>query len=373
MKITYTQNALKTALSLVGRAVATRSTLPILGNVLLEAKGQEVRLSATDLAISINCWTWAEVEQEGGITLPAQLLSALVGKLTSDEVTLETNDRTHSATIVSGLFKAKLAGMAAEDFPQTLGELDAPAAQLDATVLLAMIRQVAFAATTDVGRPMLQNVRVMLGADGLGMAATDGYRLATREWTGGDAQELLISATALEELARILSGADVSQPVAVARDASRVTFAVAGRGNAWRAQLSEQLQTGKYPDYKSIIPKSHTTAVIVERAALLQSLALAALFADSKTRQVRLSTGEGCLCVAPRATAEDSSEDVLEAEIEGEPIEIMMDGTFLRDTLSALTGERVRMELNGARRPLVLRDVGEQDGTLHVIVPVHAR
>ena len=186
VRVSVMQENLAKGLSIVGRAVSSRSTLPVLGNILLEAKDNQLRLAATNLEIGVNCWIGAKVEDEGAITVPARLLTEFVGSLPPERIDMELSVRTQTLHLRCARFDANMKGIDAADFPivPTMegvnGDGEGVNIELQPAGLRRMIDQVIFAASTDESRPTLDGVEVNFKDNRISMAATDGYRLSLR-------------------------------------------------------------------------------------------------------------------------------------------------------------------------------------------------
>ncbi|MFN8459376.1 MAG: DNA polymerase III subunit beta, partial [Anaerolineae bacterium] len=218
MQLSCLQENLAKGLSIVGRAVASRSTLPVLSNVLLATDGEKLKLSATNLEIGINCWVGAKVAQEGAITVPARLLSEFVNSLPPERIDIKLDQDTQTLNLKCARIESNIKGIDAQEFPIVPTATNGDATlKLDPTSLRAMIDQVVFAAATDESRPILTGVLVQFNEDNLTMAAADGFRLSVKsavlKQNFSDMSEVIIPARALMELARV-SG-DQEQPVEV--------------------------------------------------------------------------------------------------------------------------------------------------------------
>jgi DNA polymerase-3 subunit beta len=178
MKVSCLQENLARGLALVGRAVATRSTLPVLSNILISTDQSRIKLSATNLEISVNCWIGAKVEQEGATTVPARLLTDFVNSLPAERIDLELITRTQTLNLKCGRFEANIKGIDAQEFPLILAPEENHRVRLEPQVLREMIDQVVFAAATEESRPVLTGVHVDLTPERLTFAAADGYRLS---------------------------------------------------------------------------------------------------------------------------------------------------------------------------------------------------
>ena len=219
MRVSCLQENLAKGLSIVGRAVSSRSTLPVLGNILLEARDNQLRLAATNLEIGVNCWIGAKVESEGAITVPARLLTEFVGSLPPERIDLELSIRTQTLHLRCAKFDANMKGIDAADFPiiPTIGTgaevesateaLEGARIELETSGLRKMVDQVIFAASTDESRPTLTGVEVNFRDSRITMAATDGYRLSLRSAIvsgtfPSEPMTVIVPAKSLGELAR---------------------------------------------------------------------------------------------------------------------------------------------------------------------------
>lgn len=376
MKVICVQQELAKVVAIVQRAVAARSPVAVLGNILLEAKDGELRVAATNLEFAVNCWLRVEVMEPGAITVPARLLGDILGKLPVGRVTLTANPITVALTVTCANFQATLAGLPATDFPQARPEPLQPTVALQVEPVREMIEQVAFVASRDESRWNLTCVQVQLGAR-LTLAATDGFRLGLRSCplaTPTTACELLVRATSMAELARLLGDADAEQPLRLdAANPRQVVFGMAGKASFVRAEFVAQLVDAKYPDYLAIIPKSTTTTVGVNGAELLRSLQAARLFAKEDHQAVTIRVGpDDCLQVSAEGSVLGKSEDRIDAEVKGPPVATMFNVGYLIDLLSRLHDEQMVLELTNATRPVVLRPFhASPDEFVHVIMPIN--
>lgn len=402
MRVSCLQENLAKGLSIVSRAVATRSTLPVLGNILLEAKNNELRLAATNLEIGINCWIGAKVEDEGAITVPARLLSEFVNSLPPERIEMELAVRTQTLHLHCDRYDANMKGLDAADFPiiPTAGTgaerdeqaeiLEGTRIELEAVGLRKMIDQVAFAASSDESRPTLTGVEVSFQTARLTMAATDGYRLSVRSTHldkpfVDESITVIVPARSLGELARISADADVEKPVQVVVTQARnqVLFQIwgkEGRGAFHRVELVSQLIDARFPDYRAIIPKSHTTRTTVDTASLLKAVRVAQLFARDNANIVRVAVappaGQGKEQGQIRLTATSAemgdSVNELDAMVEGADLEIAFDARFLIEVLGTIEESHVVLETTQSTRPGTIRPVGVgEDEYLHVVMPMH--
>jgi len=377
MKFRCTREKLAKAVSMVGRAVSSRSTLPVLGNILIEAKDGEIRLAATNLQISIDCWIAGTIEQEGAITIPARLFGDVLNRLAAPEVGIETNDKTVSAQIKCSNAVVKMPGIDADQFPQPQPQGE-EGAEFDAELLAGMIGQVAFVASKDASRPIIQCVNLTFSARGLTMAATDGYRLGVRcaplEHTLGE-NTLLVIGSSMAELGGMLSHADPKQPVIARVDDGHNRLAFAVQGSDWRAEFSAQLTDAKYPDYNMIIPKSCKTTVSAHAATLVRALELARLLSEGAERShavcLSIDPNKNVLSISPRKAGKGSSSDAIDVEVKGPAIDLAIDSNFLIEVLSKIKDTQVVLEMSDPKRPVMVRPFSSSpDEFIHVIMPM---
>ena len=374
MRVSCLQENLAKGLSIVGRAVATRSTLPVLSNVLLATDDSRLKLSATNLELGINCWIGAKVEQDGAITVPARLLTDLVNSLPPERIDMELQTRTQSLTLRCGRFEANIKGIDAQEFPIVSVADEDHAVPIEPQLLREMINQVSFAASTDESRPVLTGVLTEVSPAGITMVAADGYRLSVRatELPGKpDAQaKVIIPARALQELARI--SAEEQEPIRLILSPSRsqAFFRLSS------IDLITQLVDGTFPDYQQIVPRSHRTRTVVSTAEFQKAIRVAGLFARDNNNIVRLRVEPGGELapgkVVVSATSADLGSNVgeVEASIEGVPIEIAFNARYLSDVLGVIDSAEVALETTSSSSPGVVKPVGGED-FLHVIMPMH--
>jgi DNA polymerase-3 subunit beta len=377
VKISCLQENLAKGLSIVGRAVASRSTLPVLSNVLLATDKGHLKLSATNLEIGINCWVGAKIEEEGSITIPSRLLGEFINSLPPERIDLNLDEETQTLNLRCARFESNIKGIDAQEFPliPTAGDIEADAIKLDPTSLRTMIDQVVFAAATDESRPILTGVLVQLNDDNLTMAAADGFRLSVKSATinqnFGDKMELIIPARALMELSRI-SG-DQEQPVSVIviPDRKQILFHLEG------IDLVSQMIEGKFPDYNQIIPTSYSTRSVIDTTSFLKAARVSHLFARDSANIVKLEitpSGDELMngritLMATSAELGDNVADV-DASIQGQALEVAFNAKYLIEVLSVIDSPQVALETSAASNPGVLRPIGDEHFT-HVIMPMH--
>jgi DNA polymerase-3 subunit beta len=376
VKITCKQQDLSRGLTAVSHAVSSRSTLPILSNILLATDQGRLKLAATNLEIGINCWVDAQIHEEGTTTVPAKLLTDLVSGLPQAPVDISVAEDTNLLTIKSSGSIANIKGMDASEFPLIpSAEGGEPPVLLDAVLLKEMIAEVAFAAADDDSRPVFTGVQVQVNEEKITFAAADAFRLAVRvaPLPGDDHPrgDILVPARTLTELARILP-AEGPVEMIVTPNRSQVLF------HTPQLDLVSRLIDGTFPNFRQIIPKEHATRAVVETKRFAEDVKRAALFArdSSNITRVKINPGEhdglepGSVTI--EATAEDLGDNTstLNAAVDGPELQIIFNVKYLADVLAVIGTPEVALEANGATKPGVIKPVGASDYT-YVIMPMH--
>ncbi|MBP8109766.1 MAG: DNA polymerase III subunit beta [Caldilineaceae bacterium] len=397
MRVSCLQENLAKGLSIVSRAVSSRSTLPVLGNILLEAKDGQLRLAATNLEIGINCWIGAKVEDEGSTTIPAKLLSEFVNSLPAERIDMELTVRTQTLHLRCAQYDANMRGIDAAEFPiiptadgDGSGQpiLEGSRITLETDGLRKMVDQVVFAAATNESRPTLTGVEVSIKPDRLAMAATDGFRLSVRsvllENELGEELTVIVPAKSLGELGRISAEGDSERPIdmIVTEARNQILFRIYGKpdtkGSFQRVDLVSQLIDARFPDYRAIVPKSYDTRTVVDTISLLKAVRVANLFARSNNNIIRVAIdpgqgeGPGSITLQAKSSEMGDSVNALDAMVEGIGIEIAFNAQYLIDVLSQIDQSQVVLETTQSTRPGALRPVGMgPDEFLHVVMPMH--
>jgi DNA polymerase-3 subunit beta len=368
VKLSVMQENLARGLSVVSRAVSARSTLPVLANVLLKTEDGGLRLTTTNLEIGLVYWVPGKIETDGATTVPAKLLTDLVGSLGGgDRIDLETGAG-ETLHLTSGRFESHIKGIDADEFPSIQVAGERPTTRIAQNVLKRALDETAFAAATDEARPILTGVLCRFEGDTVTLAAADNYRIAVKTIPILDAvseTSVVIPARALNELARVLGDTDDPVEVVLAQGRNQVMFHVEG------IDLVSRLIDGQFPNYQSVLPKAHTTRAILDREELLRAVRPAALIAHESANIVKLqvsANGESGITVSANAEVGDHVGQV-EASVEGDGTAIAFNAKYLADVLTNVTAEQFALELQGPLAPGVFKPVGD-DRYVHVVMPV---
>lgn len=374
MKVTCLQENLAKGLSIVSRAVAARSTLPVLGNILLATDNGRLKLSATNLELGITCWIGAKIDEDGSTTVPAKTLVDLVNTLPQDKVEMELTMRTQTLNLACGRTQTHIKGIDAQEFPIIpLADLD-HALELNVDDFREMINQVTFAAATDEARPILTGVLAKIDGGQLKLEAADGFRLAVRvaHLSAPPAAPVnaVIPARALAELARII-GADEPVYMSLPPGRGQVIF------HHGSVELVSQLIEGAFPDLNAVIPKNYTTRTILPTDEFRKACRTSDIFAReaAHTARIKIKPGTDVIPghVTISATSAETGDNVAEidATVDGQPIEIAFNVKYLVDVLNVINTPNVALETSAATSPGVIRPMGGNDEYLYVCMPMH--
>jgi len=375
MKVVIQQNQLAHGVSVVARVVTPRSTLPVLSNILIKTDGDRLRLSATNLELGISAWIDAQVENEGGLTVPARTFADLVSNLPNQDVILTVDNRTQSLNVKCGTLNTDIKGISADEFPPM------PSPDLDTAIPLnvgnfkEMISQVVFAASTEDSRPNLTGVHMSFDDEILEMAATDGYRIsisrATMADMGKQKLEALVPARALSELSRVAINGDETLKMTFPPGRGQVIFHLKD------VELVSQLIEGNFPNYNAIIPPSFKTRTVLSTADMLKACKQTEIIAREGNYIARLDIqpsegemGTAQLDISANSEQTGSSEVIVDASVEGVPLLISFNIRYLREVLEVIKTPNVILETNAANTPGLLRPV-DDDSFKHIIMPMN--
>lgn len=373
MRLSVLQAEFKRALSVVSHAVAGRSSLPVLSNILLEGRDGQLVLTATNLEIGIQHSIPVRLDTWGSTTLPAKLLSDVVGSLPNDRINMGLDDQTLTMNLKCGRFETNIKGIDIEEFPLfPQFTTDTNTAVFQADVLRDALNRVVFAAATEDTRPILAGVHIRLEKNTAVLTTADGFRLARRTINlpqPVDSCAITIPAKALNELARIISGDAIVKMTAT--DAL-VLF------QCGATTLHARLIDGKFPDVDRAIPTSYDTHIIADKKELQSALRLASYFANTAANVVRISTVRGpedtpgWLTLTANAAELGDNKSELNALVAGKDTRIALNAKYLAAAIDAVTTPQVAIELQGEKSPAVVKPVGD-DSYIHVVMPMTIR
>ncbi len=372
MRLSCLQENLSKGLGIVGRAAASRSTLPITNNVLLSTDGGRLKLAATNLEMAISCWIGAKIEEDGATTVPAKLITEFVGSLPNDKVEMTLSAK-KTLTLKCRRFEARMTGVDAKDFPPIPRVEQGVTAKVDVSEFKKGVSRVVFAAATDESRPVLTGIDAEFEGKVLTLAAADGFRLAVYKMALAEpvAQKVkaIIPAKTLSEVSRLIADGEETISITVDSQKSQILFKLKN------IELVSQLLSGSFPQYGQIIPQSHTTRAVIEVPAFLMAARSAQIFARDGGGIVRLimtpggDKAPGRLSITARSEEIGDDQAELDAAVSGEEAKIAFNGKYLLDVLGVISEDQVALEITGPSSPGVLRPVGT-DNYVHVVMPM---
>jgi DNA polymerase III subunit beta len=368
MKLTIDRNALMRALSHVQAVVEKRNTIPILANILLQAEGDSLKLTATDLDIEASDAAEAKVKKAGQVTAPAQTLFDVVRKLPEgSEIALELAEG--RLAIAAGRSRFALPTLPAADF-QTMAKEDAPVKfEVEAAELRRLIDKTRFAISTEETRYYLNGIYLhhAKGAEGavLRAVATDGHRMAladTKAPKGSNSLKgIIVPRKAVAEVRRLLD--DAPETVSIEASDSKITFRIGD------AQLTSKLIDGSFPDYQRVIPKDNSRILTIENKDFAAAVDRVATVSAERSRSVKLSLSKGKVTLAVTHSETGQGTEEVEADYNDEPMEIGFNAKYLLDVTQQIEGDEARIEFNDAASPARVLDAKDA-GVQYVLMPL---
>ena len=360
MKLQVTQENLTAALNTVARVANTRSTLPILSNILLKTSNNRLSVAATNLDVAISQRVGAKVVNEGAITVPARLMQDFVASLPNSVVALEQKD--NKLDVTTDKYHSTINGVSAEDFPVMPAISGGQKWSLPAKELKQTLQQVTIAASNDEARPVLTGVYLHTSAGQLCVAATDSYRLAEKTLsTVKEKINLLVPVSAMQDLLRIIS--DQSEEVTITNDDQQVLFRVDD------IELVARLIEGQYPDYQKLIPSKFAVEATLKRADFLNITKVSSLFARESGGSVTIEVDQKAGQISIKAIASQLGENTAEADAKTTGSgQVTLNSRFLLDGLQAFSSEDITFSFNSKLEPCVLKDPSNSD-YLHIVMP----
>lgn len=363
MKVTVTQENLNKALGVVSRVASSRTSLPVLNNILMRTENNRLLLAATNLEVAITEYIGAKVVSEGAITIPARLLSEFIANLPKGNVDLKVEgSKLH---ISSDKYVSTINGMSADEFPALPEITSAHTLTLDTNVLKTAISQTVLTASSDDTRPVLTGVLCHVHEGSLYFAATDGYRLAERRLVSATQDiRALIPASTLSDVARVVP--EDCDEVSMLFDDSQVRF----RMND--IEVTSRLIEGNFPDYRQLIPKETEIHALLSRTEFTRVTKIASLFARESGGSVTVTTDEQKQLLSIHSIAsqlgENTSEATAEVDNEGS---VTLNSRYLIEALGCFDKERIRFGFSGKLAPCVLSDLDGGDYQ-HIVMPLRS-
>ena len=363
-------------LTLVSRGVSARSTIQLLGGILLQAGGEAIKLSATDMEISIQTSAPAEIEEEGRVVIPARIFNDIVRSLPAGRFSLEYDSSGGTVRLAAGENEYRIRAYAADDFPQLPGFEAAGSFRMSGEVLVDTVEKVSRSYSRDETRPVLTGILISFEDSRVRMVTTDSYRLSIKEaelatTVVEGSREAIIPARAMQEVARIFSGSE-EEEIEVALDQNQALFRIGD------VLFGTRLIDGNFPEYRRLLPTSFEREISVNREELIGTLRRVNLFAQRQTPPVpvSLSFSEGSVEVIVRNGEIGEAHERLQATSEDEFL-ISFNPGYLLDGVSAIDSEKVLFKFNEALKPGLIvpgangdGEAAEEPDFLYLIMPM---
>jgi len=369
MKVQVLQENLNKTLSIATRSISGKAQLPILANVLFKTEEGKLKISATNLEAGITLWLGAKIEKEGEITVPAKIFTEVISSLSAGKIDL--NLKENLLEVASAGYQASFNGISATEFPKLPKYAPESLFSLPSEKFLEAINQVAFAAATDEGRPVLTGVLFKLEEKRLSLVATDGYRLSLKtievETSAKEKISLILPARSLMELARIIldfkDEKEKTLKMGFTKEQNQVVFVFP------QLEFFSRVIEGEFPDYEKIIPQDFSTKVILDKESFSQVVKVVSIFARDSANIVRIKIGKEFLEMSANSPQVGENKSLLEAKVEGEEKEVAFNFRFLQNYLAAVSSPEISLEMSGPLNPGVFRATDDKT-FLHIIMPV---
>jgi len=370
MEFTVNKADLVRELSLSQGVVEKKTTIPILSNVLLEAAGDRVTLTATDLELGIRCSCPARVKKEGAGTVPARKLLDFVRLLPDGDVNMKFLEN-HWASITAGRSRTRIAGMSRDSFPE-LPQMPEKTAEIPVQTLASMIARTSFAISMEESRFTLNGALLLMRPEGLTMVATDGHRLAFVQANSSQSGQVdqqfraLVPKKAMAELVKLSDDAGPDGKAMFAGDENHLFFQVGHR------LLITRKLTGNFPDYERVLPKDHQLSAKLKKDEIRSAIERVAQFADERSRAIRVQFTNGEVRVFSSSVEMGESEESVTSEYQGPDLEIGFNAQYLLDFLRAISQDQVSFELKDQKSAGEMRPAGEgiADQYRYVVMPM---
>jgi len=366
MKFTITRERLHEGLVAVAASVPSKTTLPVLSNILVDATSDGVRLSGTDLDIAVSIVVPAEVDAEGAVTVPAKKLLEIVRELPSAAIRM-TSSGEQRVNLECGRARFKLLGIPREEFPSFPPVRFEDCWAITSSDLQKLINHVSFAASTEESRPILNGVLWELRGGAMRMVATNGHRLSRMDVQvsgGGASADLIVPPKALEQVRRLFGPTDELE---VARSDNHLGFRSGG------TVVFTRLIEGPYPNYDQVIPRDNDRACTVEKDALASALRRVGVVASDQTHRVRLQFSGGSLKLSVSTPDLGEAQDEVSVTYDGDTLEIGFNANYLLEILKYMPTDEVRLTFKAPERAATVEPVGWDDPAAYLCLVMPLR
>jgi DNA polymerase-3 subunit beta len=370
MELVVRKSDLVRELQLFQGIVERKNTIPILANVLLEAKGEEIRFLATDLEVGLRSRCAASVAKPGALTLPAKKLYEIVKALPETDVRIE--EEKSGVKVAADRFDSRMQTLPLDDFPSLPEASGTPTATLPGKLLKAMVDKTQFAMTTEDTRYFLNGALLVLKSDGMGLVATDGHRLALA-WAkreeaegtikAGEDVRVILPKKTVWELGRLLG--ETEGDVRYERGENHLFFEIGQR------VLISRMIDGQFPAYEKVVPRNNDKRIEFERERITNAIRRVALLSNERSKAVKMEIGGGKVEISSSSPEFGEARESLTVEYAGAPVRTSFNAQYLLDFLNVVGTDAVVMELRDEVSQAVMKPVGGEDfDYTYVLMPM---
>ena len=367
MRFTISREKLQEGLAAVAASVPSKTTLPVLANILVETTERGIRLSGTDLDIAVSTEVAADVETQGAITIPAKKLQEIARELPPSPVKIAAAGE-QRVTLECGRSRFKLLGLPKDEFPAF------PAVKFDESWrvksgdLQKLIQHTSFAVSTEESRPILNGVLWELRPERMRMVATNGHRLAKMELpiasTGAPSGDLIVPPKALEQVRKLFPA---EEELEIARGDNHLGF------RSPTTAVYTRLIEGPYPNYEQVIPKDNDKSVVADKGQLTQALKRMSVIASDQTHRIKLSFNAGMLKFAVQTPDLGEANDDMPIHYESDPLDIGFNASYLLEILRYMPTDEVRLTFRAPERAATIEPEGWSDGAKYLCLVMPLR
>jgi DNA polymerase III subunit beta len=355
MRLTISREKLQEGLTAVGASIPSKTTLPVLANILLETTDKGIRLSGTDLDIAVSTEVSADVEVAGAVTIPAKKLSEIARELVPAPVKIAAAGE-QRITIECGRSRFRLLGIPRDEFPSFPAIRFTDGWRIKSGDLQKLIQHTSFAVSTEESRPILNGVLWELRPDHMRMVATNGHRLAKMDQplaaSSTSTSDLIVPPKALEQVRRLYPA---EEDLEIARGDNHLGF------RSPVTSVFTRLIEGPYPNYEQVIPRDNDRVAIVDKAALTGALRRMAIVASDQTHRIRMSLNAGSMKFSVQTPDLGEAQDELPVRYTGDPLDIGFNAAYLLEILRYMPTDDVKLTFKAPERAATIEPEGWSD------------
>ncbi|MGQ9456289.1 MAG: DNA polymerase III subunit beta [Armatimonadota bacterium] len=364
MRVICSRKELQEGVQTVARAVSSRTSLPILGNILIKTEDSKLRLVAYDLEIGMEHILEATVQEPGALTIPARVVSDIIATLPDTDIQLST-DQGGMVNLKCGTSDFSILGSPAEEFPMLPEVAEEVRFKVGSGVLREGIAKTIFAVSSDESRVILTGILLQVTSDGLKLVSTDTHRLCVCECAISDCQgavNVIVPARAMQEVNRIAADGDGEVQVVISQ--SQVKF------SSGDTVLVSRLIEGQFPNFEKVIPAEFTRKLIIPSEQFTQAMRRVEIVARESSQKTIFNIEDGTLVLTAECASIGRAHEEVEVIKEGEDIKMAFNAKYILDFMGVVDTEAVEVELSGQISPALIKPQGRDD-YIYVLMPMH--